>query len=277
MPPEEGRPEHYEVTIVPEGRSKAIVVARDLTERVQLEQLKSDFINRAAHELRTPLTTVVLMADLIRGGGTPDELEEYWRILTGQLQRQRALVDRLLTMGRLEGGSLPLRRASCDLGKILADAVGTARALAALREVTVEAPDPGFLPRVAGDPTLLPQVFGNLLDNAIKFTPPGGRVEVGAIRLAEGIAVRISDTGIGIPAEDQPRLFGRFFRARNAVLDHVPGSGIGLYVVKSIVERSGGTVRVESEPGKGTSVEVLLRSVPAFLQDPEFQRADRAV
>ena len=100
---------------------------------------------------------------------------------------------------------------------------------------------------------------------------------MGAIRLAEGIAVRISDTGIGIPAEDQPRLFGRFFRARNAVLDHVPGSGIGLYVVKSIVERSGGTVRVESEPGKGTSVEVLLRSVPAFLQDPEFQRADRAV
>ena len=266
MPPEEGRLEHYEMTIVPESRSKAIVVARDLTERVQLEQLKSDFINRAAHELRTPLTTVILMADLIHGGGTAEELEEYWRILTGQLQRQRALVDRLLTMGRLEAGSLPLRRVSCDLGKVLAESVGTARAVAALRDVSVEAGDLGFLPRISGDPTLLPQVFGNLLDNAVKFTPPGGRVTVSAARVADGVAVRISDTGIGIPAEDQPQLFNRFFRARNAVHDHVPGSGIGLYVVKSIVERSGGSVRVESAAGAGTTVEVRLRPVPAFVQ-----------
>ncbi len=268
LPAEEGRTEHYEMTVVPESRTRAVVVARDLTERVQLEQLKSDFINRAAHELRTPLTTVILMADLIRGGGEAAEIDGYWKILSGQLQRQRALVDRLLTVGRLEAGSLPFKSASCDLAAVLTEAVGTARALGALREIHVGALELTGLPRVVGDPSLLPQVFGNLLDNAVKFTPPGGHVEVTTIALADSVVIRVVDSGMGIPKEDQPRLFGRFFRAENAVHDHVPGSGIGLYVVKSIVEQSGGSVRIESEPGQGTTVEVLLRAVPGTAPEP---------
>ena len=239
-------------------------VARDVTEQARLEQLKSDFINRAAHELRTPLTTVVVMAELIREGGKPEEIDEYWRILTGELQRQKTLVERLLTAGRMEAGSLPVRSVSCDAGALLAGAVDAAGAQALARGVSLVRSIPDGLPFVAGDPSLLPQVFANLLDNAVKFTPSGGRVSVEASVSGAFLLVRVSDTGIGIPPEDVPQLFGRFFRARNAVAGEVPGSGMGLYVVKSIVERSGGRIGLSSEPERGTTVEVALPALPAL-------------
>jgi signal transduction histidine kinase len=114
---------------------------------------------------------------------------------------------------------------------------------------------------VNGDKSSLQQVFVNLLNNAVKFTPPGGVIRLLAFGETGGVIVQVHDTGIGIPAEDLPHLFSRFFRAGNATRDEIPGSGVGLYTIKAIVEKLGGRVRVESQLDQGSTFEVWLPGV----------------
>ncbi|MEK7785789.1 MAG: PAS domain S-box protein [Chloroflexota bacterium] len=252
---------YFEARMVVSGPDEVLTIVRDISEQTRLEQMKSDFINRAAHELRTPLTTTIMMANLIQEGGAEEELRRYWSILNTELERQRNLVEELLKMGRLESDTFLFSIAPLDLAATLEEALKAIAPLANAKPLGLSVEIAPQLPLVNGDKSSLQQVFVNLLNNAVKFTPPGGAIRLLAFSGMGGVTVQVHDTGIGIPSEDLPHLFSRFFRASNATINEIPGSGVGLYTVKAIVEKLGGHVRVESQLNQGTTFEVWLPGV----------------
>jgi PAS domain S-box-containing protein len=251
-------PQVYEARFAPIGSYEALLVVRDITEQARLNEMKSDFINRASHELRMPLTNAILMVNLIQEGGTPAELQEYWNILNSELDRQKVLIERLLVAGRLESRALKLEIAPIDLVSILDESILAVKLFANKKNIAVRRSLPAGPLIVMADKSGLQQVFINLINNAVKFSPEGSSVELD-VRLDAGTArVAIADHGMGIPAEDIPHLCERFFRGRNVTIAEIPGSGIGLYIVKSIVEELGGNIQVESVLKQGTTITVAL-------------------
>jgi len=251
--------DEYEARLVPINLREALIVIRDITKRVQLDQMKSDFINRASHELRTPLTSSILMAELIQEGGTPEELDEYWRTLKSELNRQKILIDRLLVAGRLESGMMKLDHVPVDLIRVLRESAQAVQPIAYKRKVRVALNGLDQSAQVMGDKSALEQVFINLINNAIKFSPEGQTVNIDLSGNDTGLSVSIVDHGIGIPPEAVSHLFERFYRAKNVTIAEIPGSGIGLYIVKSIVEELNGKITVESVIQQGTTFVVSLK------------------
>ena len=221
--------------------------------------MKSDFINRASHELRTPLTNAILMSNLIQEGGAPEELQEYWKVLSSELDRQKILIDRLLIAGRLESGAMKLEHVPIDLTSLLDDSILAIKAIANKKKIAIQLSLPQKPVSVTGDKSGLQQVFVNLINNAVKFSPEGSSVKVDVIETEEEIHVAISDCGMGIRPEDVPHLFERFFRGKNVTIAEIQGSGIGLYIVKSIVEELGGKIMVRSILKQGTVLTVVLK------------------
>jgi len=222
--------------------------------------MKSDFINRASHELRTPLTTAILMTELIQDGGSQEELNRYWRTLKNELNRQKVLIDRLLIAGRLESGMMEMENIPLNLIPVLEETIAAVKPIADKRDISIELTPSQKALLVIGDKSGLQQVFINLINNAVKFSPRGSVVEVGVKRIDDRTLVSITDHGLGIPAEAIPHLFQRFYRAKNVTIAEIPGSGIGLYIVKSIIEALGGKISVESKQNQGTTFTVTLRN-----------------
>ena len=249
----------YESRLYPIGPNEGLIVIRDITDQAQLNEMKSDFINRASHELRTPLTAAILMTELIQEGGTQEELNEYWRTLKSELNRQKILIDRLLIAGRLESGMMTLERAPVDLIPVLEESLMAVKAIAGKRRVLLDLKTEQRSLLVLGDKSGLQQVFINLINNAAKFSPEGGSVTIDVTETDTEARVSISDNGLGIPPESMPHLFERFYRAKNVTIAEIPGSGIGLYIVKSIVDELGGTIRVESGLNRGTTFIISLQ------------------
>jgi two-component system phosphate regulon sensor histidine kinase PhoR len=250
----------YESRLSPISTTEALIVIRDMTDQARLDRMKSDFINRASHELRTPLTTAILMIELIQDGGNQDDLAHYWQTLTSELDRQKILIDRLLIAGRLESGMMEMENAPLDLITALEESIFAVKPIANKRNISIELSTPQKTLHVIGDKSGLQQVFINLINNAIKFSPKGSVVEVGVKRIDDQTHVAITDHGLGIPLESMPHLFKQFYRAKNVTIAEIPGSGIGLYIVKSIVEALGGSISVESVQNKGTTFTVTLRN-----------------
>ena len=249
----------YEAQLSPICSDEALIVIRDVTDQVKLNEMKSDFINRASHELRTPLTAAMLMVELIQDGGTPEELETYWRTLKTELNRQKSLIDRLLTAGRLESGMMKIEARVMDLMPALRESMQSLQPIIAKRHISLHLTNKQEIYQVLGDKSALQQVFVNLFNNAAKFSPEGSQVEVNISQSDTHVNVAIIDKGVGIPQEDIPYLFKRFFRARNVTVAEIPGSGIGLYIVNSIVKELGGEISVESIPNRGTTFTVHLK------------------
>ena len=253
---------------VEDGKQRGFVfLLQDVTEAKRLEQMKSDFINRASHELRSPLTTALLSLRLIEQGGTDEELREYWGILRSELERQRILVERLLTVGRLETGNLKLNPETLQVRDVLDEALQVVASLAISRQINFVIDFSTDLMDVFADLQGLQQVFINLLTNAVKYSHPGGIVSITAQNSGEGVSVEVRDEGIGIPADELPRLFTRFFRASNATRNEIQGTGIGLFIVKSLLEEMNGTISVSSELDRGTKFEIWLPSPGAALKE----------
>lgn len=248
-----------EAQIHPISSSEALVIVRDVTEQARLDQMKSDFINRASHELRTPLTAAILMTELIQAGGTPEEMEEYWRTLTGELNRQKNLINELLMAGRLESGAMKLEAVPLDLLPVLQDAIQSVKPMALKKRISIPLNTDLRALEVLGDKSGLQQVFINLINNAVKFSPEGGRVDVNISVDETHASVGVVDQGLGIPPESISHLFERFYRAKNVTVAEIPGSGIGLYIVKSIVDELGGEILVDSRINQGTTFTVKLR------------------
>ncbi len=249
----------YELRLSPIASAEALLVVRDVTEQARLDQMKSDFINRASHELRTPLTTVIMMANLLRDGGTPDEMQEYWGVLMSELNRQKILIERLLIAGRLESGTMKLEISPIDVVATLEESILAVKPIALKKNIAINLQTFEKPSLVLADKSGLQQVFINLINNAVKFSPEGTSVDLELIPAPELTRVAITDHGMGIPPEDLPHLCERFFRARNVTLAEIPGSGVGLYIVKSIIEELGGSLAVESALQAGTTFTVSLQ------------------
>jgi len=248
----------YESRLLPISKTEALIVIRDVTDQARLDRMKSDFINRASHELRTPLTTAILMTELIQDGGKQEDLDQYWQTLTSELNRQKILIDRLLIAGRLESGMMELENISLDVITVLRESVLAVKPIANKRNIEVELSAPQNALNVIGDRSGLQQVFINLINNAIKFSPKDTVVKIVVKNTTDKTRISIIDHGLGIPKESLPHIFQRFYRAKNVTIAEIPGSGIGLYIVKSIIEGLGGEIDVESLQNKGTTFIVTL-------------------
>ena len=242
-----------------EGVGQAVVM-QDITHLKELDRIKSEFVTTVSHDLRSPLTAILGYVELIdRVGEVNDQQREFIRRVRSSVEHITALISDLLDLGRIEAG-LDSARENTPLGVLARYAVETLRNTADMRKVTLEADLPEDLPLVNGDPIRLRQMIGNLLDNAIKYTPAGGRVGIQAAAEADQVILRVTDTGPGISPADQPYLFDKFFRAANAP-DEVSGTGLGLSIVKSIVDSHNGRIWVDSALGKGARFTVVLPAV----------------
>lgn len=232
---------------------------RDDPSRVSGDQQRAHFLAVVSHEMRTPLTSIISFSELLQGeavGLSPDG-QRFLSIIERNADRLLRLIDDLLMLNRLEAGGLPLERTRVSLPDLAADAVKSAAPVAAKSRVTVHL-DSAAGPPVLADPRRLAQVLDNLIGNAVKFSHVDGLVRV-RLRYARGTwRIDVSDTGIGIPAEEAARLFGPFVRGSNARIAGLPGTGLGLAIVKSLVEMHGGHVKVDSVIDQGTTFSVLL-------------------
>jgi len=225
-----------------------------------LDEAQTDFMSTVSHELRTPLTSISGYAEMLRDA-EPGELSEAQlrmvEAIVRNARRLRELVEDILTQSRIESGGFATHPAALDLAQLVERAVSTLEPAAAKASVGLRAEVSGPLP-LRGDGVQLDRVLASLIGNAVKFTPAAGTVTVRAERRDDQAVLVIADTGMGIPASEQNALFGRFFRATNALHHAVPGAGLGLAITRKIVHNHGGTIHVRSTENVGTTVTVRL-------------------
>lgn len=239
----------------------ALAQARARHEAEQAVRIRDTFLSVASHELKTPLTSLYGNAQLLQrrmARGTPFGEREQSNVnaIVAQTRRLAKLIDELLDHTRLREGRLEIQRAPLDLAEIVRRVAAELGPTFERHTLSLELPTEP-LP-ILGDPMRVEQILVNLIGNAVKYSPKGGAVEVSAEQAGPWAQVRVRDQGIGIPAAAQPRLFSQFYRAPNAVGKHISGMGIGLYIVKELVERHGGTITFESKEGEGSTFTVRL-------------------
>ncbi len=240
------------------------VYGRDITESKRLEQMKTEFIANVSHELRTPLASIMGFIETLLNGRPGPLTEVQERFLKNSYkssERLRSLVEELLLVSRIQRGILRLERQPFLPSLAIRNVQDMVSPLASARSISLHVQDEwASEERFIADQDRLEQVMTNLVGNAIKFTPDGGQVWVHSQREASDWRFEVRDQGIGIPAEDLPLLFKRFYRASNAVSAQIQGTGLGLYVCKAIIDEHGGRIDVESELGVGTTVRFIVPS-----------------
>ena len=224
---------------------------------LQLDQLKDELIATVSHELRTPLTSIVGYLELLHDTGPlTDQQAQFLGVIRRSAERLLSLISDLLLMAQVESDGMRLERENVDLAAIARECIAAVRPSAESRSIAMEVTaEPAS---VFGDRRLLGEVVDNLLSNAVKFTPEGGSIAVRVACLNDRVLLAVRDSGIGIPADEQKDLFARFYRTRDAARRAVPGSGLGLSIVKAIVDAHGGEVTVESAVSEGSTFRVLL-------------------
>jgi signal transduction histidine kinase len=224
----------------------------------ELDRLKDDFVALVSHELRTPLTSITGYLELVLDDPElADENRRFLDVVDRNADRLLRLVSDLLLVAQIESGKLTLDLDDVDLAALAAESVEVLRPAADARDVRIVL-DLADVPALRGDAPRLGQLLDNLVSNAVKFTEDGGRVVVALERSGEDVVLSVSDTGIGIPAAEQRRLFDRFFRASSAQARAIDGTGLGLTIARAIVEAHGGEVGLESVEGEGTTFRVRL-------------------
>jgi signal transduction histidine kinase len=254
-----------------------LVVLRDVTAERESERMKDEFFALVSHELRTPLTAILGHVELLLADAPLDgEDRRSLDVVARNASRLLRLVGDLLFVAQVQAGAPSIVVGDVDLAAIAREAVDAARPAAEEAGVTLTVrAEP--VPAGRGDRDRLAQALDNLLSNAIKFTPAGGGVEVRLRAQGEHARLEVADTGIGIPAGEEGRLFERFFRASSATERAIPGIGLGLTIVEAIVKGHGGRIAVASSPNGGAtfSVELPLRP-PAAAEAPAAPRAGAA-
>jgi PAS domain S-box-containing protein len=232
---------------------------RDVTEQRQLDRLRDALIATVSHELRTPLTSIVGYLELLGTG--PDQLSAedagYMEVVSRNAIRLQHMVEDLLFLAQLDAGSFSLELGDADLVQLAGQAIEAARPAAEAKNLilTLEHDQSAV---VSVDANRIGQALDNLISNAIKFTPVGGKVQLLIENRDTTYTLRVTDTGYGIPVSEQQRLFERFFRSTTASANHVPGTGLGLTIAKAIIESHGGSIAFDSTEGKGTTFSVSL-------------------
>lgn len=232
-----------------------VLVFHDITELRRLEKIRQDFVANVSHELRTPMSSIKGYAETLLHGALEDRINarDFINIIHQDSNRLANLIDDLLDISRIESGKMELVVMALELKPIIQRIIGVLEQPAREKSLSITCDFPDVLPRVLTDDKRLSQVLLNLLDNAVKYTPAGGRIKIILSIKEKFIQVDIADTGIGIPAEDIPRIFERFYRVDKARSRELGGTGLGLSIVKNIVSAHGGEVWVDSEYGKGST------------------------
>jgi PAS domain S-box-containing protein len=251
---------------------RLLALEREQNERLlELDKLKDEFVALVSHELRTPLTSIRGYLELVldgEAGDLTDEQRQFLGVVERNADRLLALVGDLLFLAQVEAGKLTLEVGAVDVAAVAAQSVEAAQPLAEDKNIALTLAA-GPVPLLAGDNARISQLLDNLISNALKFTPEKGRVDVRAHALDGSAVIEVRDSGIGIPVEEQERLFERFFRSSNATERQIQGTGLGLAISKAIVDAHGGQINVASELNAGTTFRVSLPIHQPQAAEPE--------
>jgi two-component system, OmpR family, phosphate regulon sensor histidine kinase PhoR len=234
--------------------SGAVIVLHDITDLRRLERVRRDFIANVSHEFKTPLTAIQGFAETLLAGAVEDPLNRgrFLGIILEHARRLARLTDDLLKLSKMDADRLELEIRPLSVSQLVESCLETSQHRAAEKDIRISVNIPENVPEIAGDRRLLAEVLQNLLDNATQYTLPGGQIMVSAETDDGEVIFTVSDTGIGIPQADQPRIFERFYRVDAARSREVGGTGLGLAIAKHLVEVHGGRIWVESEVGQGS-------------------------
>ena len=247
-----------------------VAVFRDYTREAEIDRMKSDFVSIVSHELRTPLTSIKGYLDLVlmeASGPVTKQQTSFLSIARDNTERLNEMVADLLDISRIESGKVELDVHVVSVPQIIRDVAETLRPEFDNRDLTLTLDIPPDLPEIFGDPGRISQIMMNLLSNAFKYTPRGGAT-VRVRSQGDVLQVDVIDTGVGISAEDQEKLFTRFFRAEDTAVRQQPGTGLGLNITKSMVEMHNGEIWVESRPGLGTTFSFTLAVPAGLMKEP---------
>jgi PAS domain S-box-containing protein len=295
----------YETTVSPikgaqERFAGMVISLRDISEEKKLEELKSEFVSIVSHELRTPLTCIKSALDLIlskRTGDISEDQDKFLSMASRNVNRLARIINDFLDLSKMEAGKMAIKFQKLDMGAIIETAVSSFTLSAQEKSVTLSAEIPPDLPTITGDPDRLNQVLSNLLGNALKYTPEGGKVAVKASSInrletpipeilslpyRDYVRIEVTDTGPGIPQDDLKRVFDKFFQVEKSLTRMVPGTGLGLPICRQLVEAHKGKIWAESHSGAGSQfvfVLPLLDGVEIFNSYLEnlIQRAKSAI
>lgn len=256
---------HFVNLIVVKAGEQTIVTVHDETKSRELEDMKLDFVSMAAHELRTPLSTIRGYLELIsyQSAENIDNVQRYIKQARRSAEELASLISNLLDVSRIERGTLVLTMDKLDLAATVKESVQNLRFNAENKQTTLayEGPEAGMY--VIADSVAMHEVFGNLIENAIKYTPNNGHVDIKLTDESDHYTATITDDGIGIPANALPYLFTKFYRVHGGLESGSTGTGLGLFIAKSIIERHGGTIAVESNHGQGS---IFTVTIPKFTE-----------
>ena len=226
-----------------------------------MDRVKDTFVGSVSHELRTPITSIVGYLEMLEEGtfgGLNAAQADAVRRVSANSSRLLLLIDDLLTLSRVEDDGLVLADRALDLRTLVRAGYDVVSPAWEARDLQVCLDLPGEPVPFLGDRNMIERVVVNLVSNAVKFTPDGGRVEVRLSTCGDGATIEVRDSGIGIPEEERGRIFSRFFRSSVAQKQAIPGSGLGLSIARAVVEKHGGRIELESGEGDGTTFRVWL-------------------
>jgi len=235
-----------------------LLLLQDLTELRRLETVRRDFVANISHELRTPAASIKALAETLRDGAIddPSVAKDFLAKINAEADRLTQLVQELGELSRIESGRAPIQKKPFDMAEAIEQAAGRLKAQADRAGLSLGIESASSLPQALGDRDRVEQVLVNIIHNAIKFTPPGGRISVTAKAEGNHLLVSVADNGVGISADDLPRIFERFYKADRARTGG--GTGLGLAIAKHIVEAHGGRIWAESVEGKGSTFSFTL-------------------
>ena len=239
-----------------EGGGRAVgltITFQDVTRDREVNQMKTDFVSFVTHQLRTPLSGIKWMLELVADAEIPIDIRSYVADARDASERLINLVNDLLDISRLERGRLEIRPQPTDLGALTASVLEEVAGLVRTHDHRISVTGVDDAPTVIADPQLLRQVVLNLISNAIKYTPRSGEIAIRIGDVGDRVRWEIQDNGIGIPRDAQRRLFEKFYRADNVFAVETEGTGLGLYLVRLIIEQFGGRVWCDSEEGRGAT------------------------
>lgn len=247
-----------------------ILVLHDVTREKEIDRMKTDFVSSVSHELRTPLTSIKgFTATILRDPEMSDGTRrEFLHIVERETDRLTALIEDILELSRIERGKVSVPDTRFDIGDVVDRAVATIAPIAAEKNLHIDCGTAPGIPPLTGSGEKIQSVVSNLLSNAIKFTPPGGSIAARTDTAGDCVRITITDTGLGIPARDLPRIFDRFYRVHRPGTE-IPGTGLGLAICRELVLLHGGSIQAQSTEGTGTVVTVRLPLHPPAREQTE--------
>lgn len=227
----------------------------------ELDGLKSDFVSMVSHELKMPLAAIKTSTELLKDADENEliDKDELIEKILRNVDRQTRMVNDQLDLSRIESGMMNFKKEEVDLHEVISTSIETVEKTAYDLGIGIHTSIPEHLPGITGNKDALVSVFVNLLNNSLKFTPWGGRIDIDIVELDQYIQATVKDNGIGLGTDDIEKIFEKFYRVGNDIYNNTNGTGLGLTIAKGIVEGHGGSIQVESKEGKGITFTFTIK------------------